>query len=285
VKVQDETGNAIEDVFPIGWVDNIVDLEPGEGYKVKVSGDCILSLSKPVSGAKSAPAGRSSKEATHFRVSYPGHGHDHMNIYVMDARVNGMCLEAGDEIGLYDGGQCVGVGVVGQTGSGVIMIAASMDDPTTEGQDGYVEGHAMELRIWSKAHDVEIIPEVIFHSGYQGMFERMGTTVVSVRGVSGEIGAGDGVISQSRLGEPYPNPFHEETIIPYEIAEGSRVELAIYDLTGKRIRTLVSREQSPGSYTVQWDGRDHNENDLPAGVYICRMISGDMVGSVMLEKY
>ncbi len=88
---------------------------------------------------------------------------------------------------------------------------------------------------------------------------------VSVRPLSG----GDA------LGINYPNPFQvaTETWIPYTLARDGEVRLAIYDLLGRRLQTLVSSVQTAGEKLVSWNGRDSNGDAVPAGMYVYRLES------------
>ena len=77
-----------------------------------------------------------------------------------------------------------------------------------------------------------------------------------------------------RLGQNYPNPFNPETTIRYDVAEAGPVRLAIYALTGQRVRTLVDAQRSVGRYAVVWDGTDEAGRDVASSVYLCRMETG-----------
>jgi hypothetical protein len=74
--------------------------------------------------------------------------------------------------------------------------------------------------------------------------------------------------SASRLEQNSPNPFNAQTRIAYSVKEPGQVALAIYNLQGQRVRTLVSSRLEPGSYTAIWDGRDDAGHDLPTGAYL-----------------
>ena len=69
----------------------------------------------------------------------------------------------------------------------------------------------------------------------------------------------------------YPNPFNPVTTIKYSIGSAGLVEIAIFDVEGRRIRTLVSEVEAPGAYTAVWDGRNDLGQALPNGIYFCRL--------------
>jgi hypothetical protein len=73
------------------------------------------------------------------------------------------------------------------------------------------------------------------------------------------------------LQQNYPNPFNMETEIVYKIPGDGMVRLAIYNLQGQLIRTLVDAHQASGRKTVTWDGRDENGREVSSGVYVCRV--------------
>jgi subtilisin-like proprotein convertase family protein len=72
------------------------------------------------------------------------------------------------------------------------------------------------------------------------------------------------------LSQNYPNPFNSSTRINYSIPKNSNVELKIYDMLGREIRTLVSEHQTAGNYMVMF-----NAGDLASGMYFYKLITGD----------
>jgi hypothetical protein len=87
------------------------------------------------------------------------------------------------------------------------------------------------------------------------------------------------------LAQNYPNPFWNEatsrsagnpsTIIQYEIPQAAQVQLAIYNLLGEKIRTLVDAKESAGLKQVTWDGRDGLGQRVASGVYLYRLEAGE----------
>lgn len=82
--------------------------------------------------------------------------------------------------------------------------------------------------------------------------------------------------SAFELSQNYPNPFNPETVIRYELLKNTRVELAIYNLMGQRIRVLVSENQSTGSYQTMWNGTDDAGLPVSSGVYLYELRAGDI---------
>ena len=73
----------------------------------------------------------------------------------------------------------------------------------------------------------------------------------------------------------YPNPFNPTTTIAYELPEAGQVDLRIYDITGKLVKTLVDDEKEIGYHTVIWSGKDEREQAVSSGVYFYRIKAGE----------
>jgi hypothetical protein len=76
------------------------------------------------------------------------------------------------------------------------------------------------------------------------------------------------------LYQNYPNPFNPNTTIRYDLHERAQVQLVIYDLLGRKVRTLVNDLQEPGFKTIVWDGKDEQGRVVGTGVYLYRIIAG-----------
>jgi PKD repeat protein len=69
----------------------------------------------------------------------------------------------------------------------------------------------------------------------------------------------------------YPNPFNPSTTIRFELAHGTDATLEIFDVRGRRVRTLVNGRQPAGEISVVWDGRDDRGLSVATGVYFVRL--------------
>ncbi len=77
------------------------------------------------------------------------------------------------------------------------------------------------------------------------------------------------------LNQNCPNPVVSHTTIKYSIANPCKVELKLFDVTGRKLTTLVNENQKPGHYQVHWDIHSLSEKQLPNGVYFYRLTAGD----------
>jgi len=74
------------------------------------------------------------------------------------------------------------------------------------------------------------------------------------------------------LYQNYPNPFNPTTKIKYTLIRLSKVQIIIYDILGRKIRTLVNEEKPAGIYEVNWQAAN-----LPSGVYFYQLRAGTYV--------
>jgi hypothetical protein len=73
----------------------------------------------------------------------------------------------------------------------------------------------------------------------------------------------------------YPNPFNPATTISYDLKDRVTVNLAIYDVTGRLVKTLVAAEATDaGRHRVVWNGRDEAGRVVATGVYVCELDAG-----------
>lgn len=77
--------------------------------------------------------------------------------------------------------------------------------------------------------------------------------------------------AQFSLEQNAPNPFNPSTVIPFELVRGGHVSLVVYDVGGRRVRTLVDTELPAGLHQAAWDGRDPHGRAVASGVYFYRM--------------
>jgi hypothetical protein len=78
------------------------------------------------------------------------------------------------------------------------------------------------------------------------------------------------------LFQNYPNPFNQGTVIRYSLPSDCRVKLAVYNLLGQLVKTLVSEPQSADDYEVTWDGKNEQGQEVASGVYFLRIDTGEL---------
>jgi hypothetical protein len=76
---------------------------------------------------------------------------------------------------------------------------------------------------------------------------------------------------ETRLYQNFPNPFNPSTTIEYSIAQPTRVEIVLFDVGGRKVKTLVDEVKSPGLHRVVWDGRNERGEQVASGIFFCRL--------------
>jgi len=93
----------------------------------------------------------------------------------------------------------------------------------------------------------------------------------------GEDESGNPLPYRFRLSQNYPNPFNPVTTIEYNLPRRSSVKIDVLNLLGQKVRTLVDREKSAGTYSIAWDGTSSTGEAVSTGVYLYRFQADDHV--------
>ena len=86
-----------------------------------------------------------------------------------------------------------------------------------------------------------------------------------------------GLPTEFAINQNYPNPFNPSTQIQYALPEETKVVISIYDLMGRKVRTLVNDVQSAGYRNVMWNATNDMGRLVSAGVYIYSIQAGDFI--------
>jgi hypothetical protein len=78
-----------------------------------------------------------------------------------------------------------------------------------------------------------------------------------------------------RLGKSQPNPFTAETWVSYSVGREAQVDLAIYDVAGRRVTTLISGQVSAGDHRASWNGLDASGRPVAPGIYLLHLRTGE----------
>ena len=77
------------------------------------------------------------------------------------------------------------------------------------------------------------------------------------------------------LKQNYPNPFNPETRIEFSLLKNySKVDLAVYNLKGQKVKTLYSGKTAKGNYQYTWNGTDNHDNKVASGIYFYKLSAG-----------
>ena len=79
------------------------------------------------------------------------------------------------------------------------------------------------------------------------------------------------------LRQNFPNPFNPVTKISFSVAHATGVKLAIYDSTGRLVKTLINTSMQPGHHSIEWQGQTDDGQRAASGMYFYRLVVGDQV--------
>ncbi len=91
-------------------------------------------------------------------------------------------------------------------------------------------------------------------------------TITTAAGIGGK----DNPVREFSLFAAYPNPFNNSTTISFELPQRDHVQLEVFDITGRKVETLIDRDMSAGDHSVRWDA-----DEFSSGVYFYRIVAGE----------
>lgn len=96
----------------------------------------------------------------------------------------------------------------------------------------------------------------------------------------------DALPKTTEMEKAFPNPFNPETYIAYHLANNADVNITVFDMLGRQLKTLYSGNQLAGNYHIYWDATTSAGSKVPTGTYVIRMQAGDVqkIQKVMLIK-
>lgn len=192
--------------------------------------------------------------------------------------VEGVTIEAGDELGVFtEDDICCGAKVL-ETGQTGFILTAWNDDIATEEKDGFEWEENMTFKFYDASLDTEFIIEELgctissanLIEAYTGGF---GAGQFGIRSLNFD-GPGYAVPNTYALHQNYPNPFNLGTIIRYDLPKESKVKLEIFNILGQKVAVLINQNQSAGYKTVVWDS-----DSFASGMYIYKIKAQSIYGN------
>ena len=93
----------------------------------------------------------------------------------------------------------------------------------------------------------------------------------------------DQEVGKLALRQNYPNPFNPSTAIAFTVpSDAERVELSVYDVSGRLVATLISGSLPAGAHVVTWDGTDAAGRSVSSGVYFARLCAGSKAAELKM---
>jgi len=242
---------------PANRFSNMGNLTRGRGYQVKVTDDCELVWNDPNERMVGLTSEHISPQERFFTVKT-----DRNMSVLID------CPDLGiEEIGVITSdGICVGAAraIRGKP----IGLAVWGDDPTTAEKDGALVGDSLMIRVWMHNKELDFSAEWLVEDG---IYDPDGFAQVILT-TSGPQFPSDFILS-----DPYPNPFNSSTAIVYSLPNNAAIKIGVYDLAGKEVAVVFDGVHQAGTYSSVWQA-----DNVPSGIYICRLNAGDRTQSVKL---
>lgn len=160
------------------------------------------------------------------------------------------------EIGVYANNILVGSGHASGESCG---IAVWGDDPTTTSRDGSLKGDNLELRFTNETGR-NVSFDFVTISGNE-IYQHDELWVVELNNLI-SIPDEFGIVSA------YPNPFNSTTQISFRLTESGKIDLALFDLSGRQVLDLITGQYKAGLHTVTLDG-----SSLSSGFYLAKLNS------------
>jgi parallel beta-helix repeat protein len=262
--------------IPSQSINTIGNMQPGLGYKIALAVPASITFNYPAgskgassileSGTKTQKPTRQTEFFTYTETGLPYA----VIVKLKSPQESVFNLVPGNEIGLFDGNQCVGAAIY--EGGDQILITAWENDES-QNLTGFANGNRITARV------------------YRENF--VNTTKHNLTSFTGGIPVyGEGNYAKVVLEvipaneEPFgldvlPNPFKDLTSVILEIRDENLVKVKVYDNTGRLVKSLADDHLLPDTYRLTWDGTDLHGKKLNPGVYF---IIAETTGNTITKK-
>ena len=83
------------------------------------------------------------------------------------------------------------------------------------------------------------------------------------------------IVTEYNIHQNYPNPFNPTTSVRYDLPEDAMVNITIYDMMGRIVKTLVNGSQTAGYKSIQWNATNDKNRPVSAGLYLYTIQAGE----------
>jgi len=257
---KDASGNFYVPGIGVNTIDNNGGMQPGRGYEVFLDGTEAATLT--YTGLELSRYDNSFDQAIfeasiseQYQIVKTGQFHP---IVITSIQGN---VETGDEIVAYANGIAIGATRIVDIDAPIAITAWEGYHEFDMDIDGYNMGDKIDLRMWSQSQN----KEMRLVSDLDGDF--YGTTPLTTGSLV--VYTDSAVPTQYQLEQNYPNPFNPGTVIGFSLPTDNTVSITIFDMNGRTVSTLIDNvDMSSGYHSVMWNGKDMNNQEVSAGVYI-----------------
>jgi len=266
--IRNSGGDMLRKLGP-NWVNNIGNVNPGEGYLVKMNAPSTLIYP---AGTKSEST-KKNLTIQHFSFEGGNAADPVYTIYISDATINGYSLQAGDEIGVFDGQTLVGSLVLtqiptpeNQTENAIPVFA------TLNSGEGFTANHPVTFKLWSASHGMEYdgITAAMsnpYGDAYTGNVFPNSDGVYSIASLTTTL-TGINNLGLSEIAV-YPNPNNGTFTLEFKSAQLQALDVKVYNSLGVVVYQQLNVVAN-GKYSIEI-----GLSDLPEGIYTLNAINKD----------
>jgi hypothetical protein len=268
-------------------------VQPGQGYWVKMNGAGSLQMFSYGAAPKAAPMVVGETDlAVLNRVTITDATGRSQSLYI------GNDGQLGNELSFYEMPPVPPAGSYDVRFASQRMVESYPDvqvDARTIDYPIAIQGAVYPVTVsWEMNSPVKgsrkmTFTDLVNGKSVQQVMEGAGSVVIkseNVKSVGIRISEGVNVPTTFAMSQNYPNPFNPVTHFKVDLPKATEVEVAVYDLLGRKIASLLSGNQAAGQYTLEWNGRDANGVGVPTGMYFLRLSSDEFNATqkIMLMK-
>jgi hypothetical protein len=271
-KIQLVTNNDGQIYWPDNGINSIVNMVPGQGYKIFTNNDVELIYPSVSVIAPKINDDNKLNQRTSETVAGPKR-------YVYDFSNTGVtsfllveCDEFfyGDEVGVWtETGKLIGSGVVTHKKAAITIWGKNPLLP--EENFGADTKDVLRLTLWSARDESEYPLKITAVHALGDANQILEQLVYEPNAILiADVQIENSVPQRYSLEQNFPNPFNPSTVIQYELPRDVSVTLDVFNLLGQKVKTLVNEDQKAGSYQVSF-----TSENLASGVYFYRLQAGN----------
>lgn len=152
--------------------------------------------------------------------------------------------------------------------------AIFMDDTTDNFTPGNDQGRVRVAKLFTGDIDNDGSGDIVFTSASFAA-DKPHLYMIEHSGILGASEENPSIPNKISISQNYPNPFNPETRFQYNIPVDGIVSIKVYDILGKKIKTLVNQWKSAGVHNEIWSGQNDNNQMVSSGVYFYQVKVGD----------
>ena len=152
--------------------------------------------------------------------------------------------------------------------------AIFMDDTTDNFTPGNDQGRVRVAKLFTGDIDNDGSGDIVFTSASFAA-DKPHLYMIEHSGILGASEEKPSIPNKISISQNYPNPFNPETRFQYNMPVDGVVSIKVYDILGKKVKTLVNQWKSAGIHNEIWSGQNDNNQMVSSGVYFYQVKVGD----------